>query len=267
MSKAFKSVGKVAKTVVNPLSTVSSGAGGMLNPLGSVGSLVGSAVGVKSGGGLSSLLGESDAQKITGLSGQLSADAQRAARGRDIAAGRDFAKSVLPEGSLGRLGEQADVKASLDVLRGQLGGFSAPELQAQRDVMGQGIARQTQMAGRRLAAAQARAGVRGATAAAQQGNIAAQGIQAGTNLERDLFLANRAEQARAAQDLLQRSGAVSKFDMSQAARERFAELSTGLGFAQIGSAERAGVTAGNAAVQAAQAQAPSGGLLGGVLGK
>lgn len=253
MSKAFKSVGKA---IASPLGAIGGAAigGGIMGPIGSV---LGAGI-----GGSQSVSGD-----LSGVSGQLSLGQQAAARGADIGTGRNFAKSVIPTGSLGRLGESADVKGSLDVLRSQLGGFTAPEMQAQRDIVGQGINRNTQMRSRALASAQARAGVRGATAAQQQSNVLAEGQQMGANMERDLALRNRAEQTSAAQNLLKASSGVSQFDMSQAARERFAELSTGLGFAQIGSAERSGVTAGNAAVQAANAAKPSGGLLGGVLGK
>ena len=81
------------------------------------------------------------------------------------------------------------------------------------------------------------------------------------------MLGNRAAQSNAAQILLDKGSETTKFDMSQAAREKFAELSSGLGFAQIGSAERSGQMGANASVLAANAQKSSGGLLGGLLGK
>lgn len=253
MSKAFKSVGKAATGAVSLFtgaSTLSKLTGGSSNPIGDAFGLSGQGQ-----------------QQIMGLPDKLSVEGQRIARMRDIGTGREFARSVIPQGSLGRLGNITAVQQSMDTLRLQQGGFTAPEMQAQRDILGQGIARQTQMTGRQLAAAQARAGVRGATAAAQQGEVLSRGIQAGANMERDLMLRSRAEETRAAQAQLEAAERINRFDLSQAARERMAELGTGLGFAQIGSAERAGVTAGNAAVAAAQAQKPSGGLLGGVLGK
>lgn len=253
MSKAVRAVGGAAKGAVKKVASPM----GALNPFW--------AAQVGGAQGASGTLSPDKQMNIPGIG--LSEAARSQARMSDISKGREFAQSVIPAGSLGRLGEQADIKSSLEVLRGQLGGFTAPELQAQRDIAGQGINRATELARRRLGAAQARAGVRGATAGQQQAGVIQQGIQQTADMERQLMMGQRGEQARAATALLGAAQPVSQFDLSQAARERFAELSSGLGFAQLGSAERGGQLGAQASIAAAQAQRPSGGLLGGILGK
>jgi hypothetical protein len=140
-------------------------------------------------------------------------------------------------------------------------------MQAQRDVAGQGIARATELSRRRLAAAQSRAGVRGATAGAQQMGVLQQGIQAQQGLEQQLLMNQREAQRQGMQDVLTTGRATKEFDLSQAARERFAQLQTALASEQMGVSERAGVAAQNASIAAANAQKPSGGLLGAITGK
>lgn len=73
------------------------------------------------------------------------------------------------------------------------GGFAAPEFQAMREAQTQGIAQGEQTAARQLRASQAASGLRGGAAAAQLGQLQAQGQQARTQAERDLFLQNEAQ--------------------------------------------------------------------------
>ena len=237
--------------------SVGLGSGGLLT--GTAGSIFGAAQGA-------GLLGSGAGRQLSVPNVGLSENARRLARMEDIATGEKFAGKVLGEG-LGRLSTQPGIQDALEAQRALLGGLSAPEMQAQRDIATQGIQGATESARRRLAAAQARAGVRGATAGAQQMGILGQGIQARQNMEQQLLLADRAAKSKAAEELLAGQGAVSKFDLAQAAREKQARLAGGLGFAQLGSAERSGTMGAQAAIAAAQAQKPSGGLLGGVLGK
>lgn len=258
MSKAVKSVGSTVKKAAG------GAAKGIMSPLGMANPFIGAQLGAAQGAAASM----DEAQQLKNLPTiALSSAAQQKARGEDVAIGREFAREVVPAGSLGRLGENENIQAVLSQMSQGLQGMGSQEMQARRDLATEQIGGATETARRRLAAAQARAGVRGATAGAQQSNIISQGIQARAGFERDLMLQNRAAQQTAAQDLLAGQMEVTKFDLSQAARERLAELSTGLGFAQIGSAERAGKAAAGASVAAAQAQRPSGGLMGGILGK
>ena len=226
---------------------------------GIIGGPVGAAFGALSGG---------DKQAIAGLgnAGNIAAG-QKVLRETDFKEGLKFGKEQIGEGSLGRLGGDPDIEAALQIRRQALGGLTGAEQQAQRDVATQRIQAQTQGARRQLAASQARSGVRGATAGAQQSEILGQGIDATRQFEQNLFLQNRQAQQSAAGQLLGDVTDVRQFDLGQAAREKLAQLQTGLGFQQLGVTERAGVTAANASVAAANAQSPSGGLLGGVLGK
>lgn len=186
----------------------------------------------------------------------------------DFQAGSKIGKDLIQPGSLGRLGELSDIKTALSGARELAGGLSAPEMQAQRDVASQNINTSTEQARRRLAAAQARAGVRGATAGAQQAGIIGQGIQAQQGLERDLLLRNREAKSQGIQQLSQLATGVGQFDLSQAAREKFAPISTGLAFSQLGATQRGTLAAAQASTNAANAQiqANKPGLLGSLLG-
>lgn len=164
----------------------------------------------------------------------------------DIQAGREFGREVIQPGSLGR--ESAQVMGAHERLAK---GLTAPEMQAQRDVALQGIGQQTAQSRRALAAIQARQGVRGATAAAQQMGIEQSAQKQRQEFERNLLLGQRQAEIQGL-GLLQES---QRFDLGQAAREKFGEIQAGLGFAQLGVAERAGIRGAQSASQAAAAQA------------
>ena len=199
--------------------------------------------------------------------GGLSAEASKEARKRDFEEGMKRGKEFLGEGTLGRLGTDPTIQQALELQRQRLGGLTGAEMQAQRDVAGAGINRATELARRRLASAQAQAGLRGATASQQQADILRSGIEQQAGLERQLLLGQRAAQGQAIQDVLSQGAKTRQFDLSQAARERFGQLQTALGFQQLGVSERAGVSANQASVAAAQAAAPRGGIFGAITGK
>ena len=256
MSKAVKGVGSVIKgAAFGPLG-ISSQKKGFSSLL--------SSAGIKDPTGM---LGSNDGGEIKIPNTGLSASQSRSQRAADFAQGLSFGKQVIPPGVLGRLTEEPDIQKALDVRREQLSGLTGQEMQASRDVALQRIGATTEGARRRLAAAQARSGVRGATAASQQAGVIGQGIDAARGFERDLLLRNRAEQSSAAGALLKDTKDIRSFDLDRAARERLAQLQAGFGFQQLGVTERAGVAAQQATIAAAKAQAPSGGLLGGLTGK
>ena len=237
--------------------------GSVLGPTGAlfgpgVAASLGGTVGAAQGGGL--LPGAQSSEFGTPNIG-LSAAASQQARLSDLAAGRAFGKSVIGTGSLGRLSQRTDMQQVIQSLRGQLQGFNAPQLQALREQATTGISGATEGARRRLAAAQARAGLRGGTAASQQAGVLQSGIQARAQAEQQLLAKQRGAQLEGAQALFQTSGDINRFDLAQAAREKQAQLGAGLGFAQLGAAERGAKTAAGASVAAAQAAAPKGGLL------
>ena len=203
----------------------------------------------------------------------------------DIEAGKKVGKDFIGEGELGRIDTRfeeersADVKDIIERREAALEGLSSEELQARRGQAKTQIDRQTETARRRLQAIQAQTGVRGGAAAAGISTILEQGLRTRADFERDLFLAD----VQAKRDALgafeqsvtaveatesQRRAAniqLEQFNLQQRAKERFGQLSTALGVAQLGVAERAADKSAEAAKEAANVKQSSG-LLGGLLG-
>lgn len=180
------------------------------------------------------------------------ADAQR---------GISFAKETLGfgEGTLGRLDSGAQ-QGIADRFRDLSQGMSAEELQANRDKAGEQINRSTQTMNRQLQGLQQRQGIRGATAASQQLGILSQGEDRKADFERDLFLKDRGARMEGLQNLRQAEAdlqQINKFNLAQAAQERYDLAQSGLSFMQMGQAERAAEKAAEA--QRAAAAARSGG--------
>ena len=199
----------------------------------------------------------------------------------DILAGQELGKELIPTGSLGRVDEGAirtDISSDVqEILRrrreGLDTGLSTGEQNIQRDRAGQEINRAVETQRRSLQALQSRLGVRGGTAAAQQVQTLQSGIQARGEFERDLFLENERIKrenldkfegavSRAEQDQLGRQLAqidLQKFNLQQAAQERFGQVGASLGFAQFSQAEIAAEKGAAAQVAAARAQGGGGG--------
>jgi len=184
----------------------------------------------------------------------------------DIERGRQFALREVAPGSLGRVEEgiSTDIQDVIKRRREGLSGLSSEELQGERDVAAQNIARAGETQRRRQQATQAATGVRGATAGAQLGDVAGQAIQQRKEFERDLFL-RQADVKRQALQQFEASVtgseattlAKQQFNLQQAANEKFAVLSTGLGFAQLGVTERSAAAAAESQRQASAAQSSS----------
>lgn len=175
----------------------------------------------------------------------------------DIEAGRQFAQETLGPEGLGRLGGDPDIENVLQKRREFAQGLTGEEMAGQRDVATQNINQATQTQSRELRAAQARAGLRGGTAANQQMQVLAQGAQQKAEFERDLMLRNREAQIQGVGELEASATGVRKFDLAQAAAEKQAVATGALGFAQLGVAERTSKAAADA--QAQSAAASSGG--------
>ncbi len=182
----------------------------------------------------------------------------------DVAAGQDFAKSIIGNGSLGRIRDSQNVRddnAQIRELRMKaLGGLTGEEMQAERDQAKNNINRATQTQLRGLRGAQAASGVRGSSAVAQQAGILGEGANRQADFERDLMLQQRGVQQQAldsfAGNTQQRQASdreLNQFNLSQAANEKFAQLSTGFGFGQLGVTARAGEQAAAAQEKAAAA--------------
>ena len=177
------------------------------------------------------------------------------AKTRDIISGSQFGETVLGEEGLGRAGDNADIQQGMSALREQAKGFSGAESLARREQALEGIGTNTQAQQRSLQASLARAGVRGGAAGKQIRDVAVQGIQARAGAERDLFLAGEDAKRSGTDRLLAGAGELSRFDLGQAAKEKNIVLQSGLGFAQLGAAERGAKLQADASKAAAASQA------------
>lgn len=174
----------------------------------------------------------------------------------DVEYGTSYGKEIVGDKSLGRITEGATENALVQEGRlNALKGFDAPELSALRGQAVSQIDSASEGALRRLQGGLAASGVRGATASAAQGEVLNQNIEQKRQLEQGLLIENRSAQ-QAALDKLQENVVD---DLNRQSSEKFAQLSTGLGFAQIGSAERAGLAAKEAQIKAANASGGGGG--------
>lgn len=89
-----------------------------------------------------------------------------------------------------------DLKEIIERRKAGLGGYSAEESGAQRSQLALNLMRQQEGARRQLLAAQAKAGVRGGAASAQQGRFAEAAMAQRAGGEQELFIKNIAEQQR-----------------------------------------------------------------------
>lgn len=179
--------------------------------------------------------------------------------GRDVAQGRTVGRELLPEGSLGRLGGDPDLQSVIEARRQLAQGMGSAESQALQDRANRQIDLQTESARRRMAAAQARAGVRGATAGSQIGQILGQGLDQQRQLQESLISQDRQARMQGVSDLESSVRGMREFDLGQAARERFSELQTGLAFGQLGAIERGSLAAARATENAARMSGGGGG--------
>lgn len=180
---------------------------------------------------------------------------------KDVLEGARFGEAVLGENGLGRSTDSADVNQSMDQLREQSLGFSGAESTARREQAMGNIGTATQGQQRALQAQLARAGVRGGAAGKQIGDVAVQGIQAQANAEQQLFIQGEDARREGTGKFAKAAGAQSSFDLGQAAKEKAIVLQSGMGFAQMGAAERGAKIQADAskAAAASQAAANSGG--------
>ena len=177
------------------------------------------------------------------------------AKQRDIIKGAQFGEAVLGEGGLGRAADNADIQAGMAALREQAQGFSSGEALARREQAVEGLNTAQEGQRRRLQAQLARAGVRGGVAGNQLLQQSADAMSQRSNLERDLFLAGEDARRTGTQNLLTGAGELQRFDLSQAAAEKNIVLQSGLGFAQLGAAERGAQLQADASKAQAAAQA------------
>lgn len=178
-----------------------------------------------------------------------------ASRESDINAGKQFGQEVLGEEGLGRLGSDAEIQSTLDRFK-QISetGMSSQESEAQKAQAFKGIDSATQTGLRSLQSRFARSGVKGAVAGQQLMQREMSGAQQKADASTNLFLKSEEVKRNALENFSSRLGEVKTFDLGQAAKEKDIVMQSGLGFAQIGSAER---TANYAAEQSAKASVAS----------
>ena len=181
------------------------------------------------------------------------------AKTRDIISGAQFGETVLGEEGLGRSTDSADVNQAMSQLREQSQGFSGAEALARREQAVGNLNQANQGQQRALQAQLARAGVRGGQAGAQVRDTAIAGLQQRGNLERDLFLQGEEAKRTGTAAFAQAAGEQSKFDIGQASKEKNIVLQSGLGFAQLGAAERGAKIQAEATKAAAASQAAASG--------
>jgi len=156
----------------------------------------------------------------------------------DVKKGIGVGKDLVGDGSLGRLGGDKDLKNIINQKRRLSQGLTGSETAVQRSIADNAINSSTEQARRRLASAQARSGLRGGTATNQQSQIIGQGIQAQQQFQQGLVQNNRAAQLQGLNSLESTVNGVRQFDLSQQAKEKFAQLSSGFNLAGIGATER-----------------------------
>lgn len=181
----------------------------------------------------------------------------RAEREADLARGRQRGQELFGEGAnftRGREEITTDVQDILGRRRAALEGMSSEEQAALRSQALERIAAQQQGAQRQLRGLQAQAGLTGATAAAQQAGVLGQAQKDRAGIERDLLLADIANRNEALGAFEQTLGG----EMQRSQQERLGQLSTELGFGQLGATERGAIAQqliGEKQAAAAQQQA------------
>lgn len=191
------------------------------------------------------------------------ADKYAVAREGDMAKGRARGQELFGEGKLGRIdaSRSADISDVIARRKAMLEGYTPEEKNAMRDENIRSMQRQTEGQQRALRGAQAASGVRGATASAQNVQLAKGQQEQSRQMERDLFLKN-ADARRAALGAFEQSAtgaeatetAKQQYNIGQKNAELQAQLATEFGYANLGSADRAAAAQQAAAMYTADAQ-------------
>jgi len=188
--------------------------------------------------------------------------ASKEARTADVKEGQAFGNEVLGPEGLGRLGTDAGIQETMGKFKDIADqGLSRGELAAERAQATRSIDSSTQTSQRSLQAQLARSGVKGAVAGQQQMGVAFQGMQQKADLSQNLFLKSEQIKRQGLENFSAKQGEVKSFDLGQAAKEKDIQLQSGLGFAQMGSAERTAQYAAEqskvASIASAKASKPS----------
>lgn len=168
-------------------------------------------------------------------------------RDEDMAAGRNAWADILRR--------NPEYGANLSRMKDMSQGLNAQEMNAAREQMARGLQGQEQGAMRRLYSNQAKSGVRGGMAGAQQMRLAQSNNQQRQAAEQKLLLDNYALKRQGLQDY---SGAVN--------RGISGELATSMGYAGLGVADRTAAQQSAASAAAAAANNRQGGLMSWIFG-
>lgn len=176
-------------------------------------------------------------------------------RERGVEQGQEFAREILGDG-LGRLRGNEEVESIISRFQDASQGLDAQALQAEREKIGEEINRGAATSSRELQGLLARSGVRGGIAGRQLTDIQLQAQAQKAGVERDLFLKQAEAKRQGLRDLANVTIQAEQFDLGQEAAEKNILLGTGVGFAQLGSAE---LSADKQAELLKASQAPKGG--------
>jgi hypothetical protein len=173
------------------------------------------------------------------LNAEKAAQDKAMARTNDMMEGAQFGADVLGEDGLGRLSQDKEVTDAL-ARKKEISeqGLSRQELAAERAQATRSIDSSTQTASRGLQAKLAKMGVKGSVAGQQLVQAEMQGAQQKADLSQNLFLKSEQIKREGLKDFSQRQGDIKTFDLGQSAKEKDIIMQSGLGFAQMGSAER-----------------------------
>lgn len=123
-----------------------------------------------------------------------------------------------------------EMKAALQMRKERLGGFTAPQLAAQRSQMGLQQAAAEKARQRGLTSALARSGVRGGAASAAQGRAAQLAAQERAAQAQELFLADVAQKEKALADYERTTGQT----LGTAQKQQFMEMAADITGKQLG---------------------------------
>ncbi len=174
----------------------------------------------------------------------------KAKRDQDLAEGRARGNELFGDRSLGRLeeGRGKEISDLIAERKARSAGYTKEEMGGMREQNLSQIQQAGQGQERELRIQQARAGVRGPAALAQQAKLMqAQGAQQ-AGLERELFLGNiqrRDQGLNALEESTNKARAEEmargQFNIGQSQREKFGQLATEMGYGSLGANERGAV--------------------------
>lgn len=178
------------------------------------------------------------------------ADAEKAME-RDMERGAELGAEVIGDG-LGRLQDDDNLSQSRARLDEMAGGPTTSQNLAQREQAVESLQAQERAAQRGLLSSLSNAGVTGGAAAIQLADLTSSNLSNRRRLERDLIADQTTFAQQAARDTAALDQSIAQFDLGQLAKEKNIDIQSRLGYAELGSAERAGIRSAQAITDAAE---------------